>query len=354
MTRSQSNLGPDADPDVLARWLAGEATAEEVRAVEGWMAADPARRREIDLLAASFRRLQQPPAADLDVEAALRSVKSRMQEPSSRVLSHRSWHQRVGIRPESPMLQAAAVLLVVAGAGLIWRATHDRQVPGASGTTTVAMRTISTGIGQRDSLTLSDGTRVTLGPSTTLRQYEEYGKTTREVDLAGEAYFDVRHDPSREFVVHTTSATIRDIGTTFDVQTAGGPVDVRVAVTSGSVLLKGSAGTPDSVVLRAGDRGILDGAGRTIAQRKSVTADDLAWLRGRLIFRNTPLTEAAEQIRRWYGVELRFADPALRNQHLTATFDGEPKAQVLKTIALALGAGIELRGDTAILHSHGF
>ncbi len=346
-----TNFGPDVDSDVLARWLAGEATDGEARLIEAWMAAHPTRRHEINLLAGSMARLRQPAPVGFDVEGALRRVKTRIrQEPPIRVLTHKSWQRAAW---ESHVLKAAAVVLVAGGAALVWRGSRGGRAPAAVGTTTVAMRTISTGVGQRDSLTLPDGTRVTLGPSSTLTQREDYGRRVREVDLSGEAYFDVKHDGAREFMVHTGSATIRDIGTTFDVQT-GGPIDVRVAVTSGSVLLKGSAGSLDSVVLKAGDRGTIDSKGRAIAHRSSVTDDDLAWLHGRIIFRDTPLAEAAEQVRRWYGVELRFADPALRNQRLTATFDGEPRDRVLKTIALALGAEIELRGDTAVLHSHGF
>jgi transmembrane sensor len=353
MTETSSTFGPDPDSDLLARWLAGEAPAEEARLIEAWLAADPGRRREFDLLSSSFGRLQQPEPADLDVDAALRRVKARMhQDSTSGLLSHRNWQQSPVRRWDSPMLKAAAVILVAGAAGLVWRATRPEGQTGI-GTSTVAIRTISTGVGQRDSLSLPDGTRVTLGPSSTLTQREGYGAAAREVDLNGEAYFAVKHDVARPFLVHTGSATVRDIGTAFDVQTTTGPIDVRVAVTSGSVLLKGSVGGADSVVLNAGDRGAVDGAGHTTAHRASVTEDDLAWLRGRIIFRDTPLSEAAAQIRRWYGVDVRFADASLRNQRLTATFDGETRDQVLKTIALALGAEIELRGDTAILHAHG-
>lgn len=352
MTDLRPTDGPDAHPDVLVRWLAGEAAPEEVRLVESWAAADPTLRRELDVLTDAVARLRQTQPADLDVEAALRRVRNRINEGTAPVLTRPRWHQHMGIRGDSPLLKAAAVLLVTGGATLLWRNIQSREHK-ERGTSPVASRTISTGIGQRDSLTLPDGTRVTLGPSSTLTFASDFGSAARRVDLTGEAYFDVKHDATREFMVHTRSATIRDIGTTFDVQTTGA-ADVRVAVTSGSVLLKGNAGTQDSVVLGAGDVGVTHATGHTSAQRAAVTDANLAWLRGKLIFRDTPLTEAAEQIRRWYGVELSIADPALRNQHLTATFDGEPKAQVLRTIALALGAEIELRGDTAILHKHGF
>jgi ferric-dicitrate binding protein FerR (iron transport regulator) len=54
-------------------------------------------------------------------------------------------------------------------------------------------------------------------------------------------------------------------------------------------------------------------------------------------------------MRKWYGIELKVADKALNNRHLTATFAGESPERVLETIRLALGAEIERHGDTAIV-----
>ena len=59
--------------------------------------------------------------------------------------------------------------------------------------------------------------------------------------------------------------------------------------------------------------------------------------------------EVAAALRRWYGVELQVPDTALAGRHLTMTFTGEPKGRVLETIALALGARLQLHGDTAVL-----
>jgi transmembrane sensor len=105
------------------------------------------------------------------------------------------------------------------------------------------------------------------------------------------------------------------------------------------------------MVLKAGDRGTVDATGKVMANRASRNDDDLAWLNGRLVFREAPISEVASQLQRWYGIDLRIADPSLAGRHLTATFSGEPASRVLEVISLALGADIERHGDTAVVRS---
>jgi transmembrane sensor len=252
-----------------------------------------------------------------------------------------------------------------------------------------APRSYTTAVGQRDSVRLPDGTRVLLGPATTLTLERGYGAMRRLVTLDGDAYFEVPHDSTRPFVVRAGPATVHDLGTAFALRRVG-PEGVAVAVTQGAVRLSaaepgatqpparpdprvdarvgargGAAGAPGAaaraadtgVVLRAGDRGTVAAAPGTRALTATRlpgsaarAADDTAWTSGRLVFRDAPFAEVAASLRRWYGIELRAADPALAERHLTATFRGEPLPDVLRVVGLALGARLDRRGDTVLVH----
>jgi transmembrane sensor len=85
-------------------------------------------------------------------------------------------------------------------------------------------------------------------------------------------------------------------------------------------------------------------------ERSAVSEDDLAWIQGRLVFRDAPLIEVGAELYRWYGVRLRVADSSLANLHLTASFSGESVDRVLNVIALSLGARIERQGNVATLY----
>lgn len=330
------------DWDVLARFLAGESPAEEAEAVRAWLAEDPARHDVLSALDSTLDRVAAPPA-DLDVDAALRNVHTRMDVAETPVIPFRAPVRRVAPPPRRTMpgwLRAAAAILLLLGVGwFAWRAV----APGASSTFVV----YTTDVGERDTVRLEDGTTVILGPASRVTLAESYGRRAREVHLRGEAMFDVTHDEARPFTVRAGDAWVRDIGTTFSVM-ADSAAGVRVVVTQGAVAMRAAEEPEDAeVVLRRGDRGMLAG-GRVRTERAAATEDDVAWTRGRLVFRDAPFEQVAADLRRWYGVQLA-ADPAVAGRRLTASFQGEPPDAVLRVISLALGAEVEVRGDSAVL-----
>jgi transmembrane sensor len=165
------------------------------------------------------------------------------------------------------------------------------------------------------------------------------------VRLEGEAYFDVRHNDAHPFVVRTAGAVVRDLGTTFSVRTADSS-GVRVVVTSGSVAVQPAADGAGEV-LRAGDRGSVARGGAVRVERGTATDDDVAWTRGRLVFRDAPVPEVAAELRRWYGITLVVRDPELAGRHLTASFGSETADEAVRVVAAALGGQLQRRGDTA-------
>jgi len=227
---------------------------------------------------------------------------------------------------------------------MVWHSADDGgYTPSSSATQTYA-----TAVGQRDSVRLPDGTRVVLAPESEMRVAAGYGGDVREVELRGEAYFDVRHDEERPFLVRAGGAAIRDLGTTFTVRATNGQ-SVRVAVTSGTVSLAPAKAEPSSaVVLKPGDAGTIAIDGRVLVERAGVVETDTAWARGRLVFREAAVTVVRDELRRWYGIDLQM-DPAFATRHLSMTFDDEPVERVLEVIALSLGGELSRQGSTAVI-----
>lgn len=329
------------DWEVLARFMAGESPADEADEVRAWLAENPARHDVLSALNRTLAPVAAPPAG-LDVEAALRRVHTRMEAPETPVIPFRAPARPAAPRRfPAPWLRAAAAVVLLLGAWFAWQAVRG------GGSTLVAY---STGVGERDSLRLPDGTGVILGPASRLTLDGGYGEKARDVELRGEALFDVAHDDARPFTVHAGDAWVRDIGTTFSV-VADSAAGVRVVVTAGAVALRTTERPGDGeLVLRQGDRGTL-AAGRMTAERAAATEDDIAWTQGRLVFRDAPLEQVAADLRRWHGIELRAEDAAIAGRRLTASFDDEAPADVLRVIGLALGADVAMRGDTAVLRA---
>ena len=167
----------------------------------------------------------------------------------------------------------------------------------------------------------------------------------------------MRHDAAVPFTVHAGDAVVRDLGTAFTVRvapplsTGAGVATASVAVTEGRVELRARSSSSTVVVLAAGDRGQLQEDGQLVAERGAALDDDLAWMRGRLVFHEATMAHVRADLQRWYGLELRIEDAALQSRRLTATFDDEPVDRVLQVIALALGADVERQGSVAVLRA---
>ncbi|HEX6573517.1 MAG TPA: FecR domain-containing protein, partial [Gemmatimonadaceae bacterium] len=329
------------DWEAIARELTGESLPGDSARVT------PADREMLASMERILSTVSAPPA-DIDVEAALATVKARPDFRARDVIPLRVDRKaEPGRRTRwivpMPAIAAAAVLAVGVAS---WMAYNNRL---AAGSVAAVTGMHGTGVGIRDSLTLSDGTRIVLGPLSSVTIPDDFGKESRSIEIHGDAWFDVIHDEGKPFTVRAGNAAIVDVGTVFTVSSdnSGG---VSVSVTEGAVSLR-QVNTPASqgVILKAGDKGHLELDGRVMSERGAVTSDDIAWRDGHLVFREATLADVAGSLRKWYGIEMKIADQSLGDRHLTATFSGESPERVLETIELALGAEIERRGDTAVV-----
>lgn len=327
-----------ADWEALARYLAGTSDPAERSRLERELASDPARAAFVR----AMRDVLHPDASVVvtapEVEAALRSVLAR--------------RDRRGIvlpfqRPRRGMaLRAAAVIIAAAGALVWWRAVTSRA-PGAErqlATGPAAAGQIVTGIGEVDSVRLADGTRAVLGPRSTLTIPADYGTRSRALELRGEGYFDVRHDPSRPFIVRTAAGALADVGTQFAVQSSDS-AELRVAVLDGVVAVQPAhAGRADT--LRAHDRGVLSANGVLLVERGTAGPEDVAWMGRRIVLRDASVAVVGAELARWYGLDLRVADSTLRDRRITATFERASRDDVAHLLAAILGGSARLSGDT--------
>ena len=345
-----------ADWEAIARYFAGESSPEEIVAVRRWFEAHPSDAAVLSSLGELTGKLTHLTPPGLDVEAALKRVNERRDSADVIPIDTRRAARRTPVvvslpaRRWQPFALPAAAAAVVMAVGLYWHSTRTGGYTPRSG---AVAQTVATTVGKRDSVRLADGTRVVLGPESQLTVAAGYGDTVREVELTGEAYFDVHHDVSRPFVVRAGGAEIRDIGTTFTVR-ATGVGGVRVAVTSGSVSLAAAQAAPNAaVVLRPGDAGTFAADGRTLVERGGAVEPDTAWTRGRLVFREAPISTVRAELRRWYGIDLQIDSSFASRDHLSVTFDGdETSDQVLTVIALSLGgrgAEVQRQGNTAVI-----
>lgn len=332
----------------IARYAAGEYAPEEATSLREWIESDPERQqalafmRDVNGTAASSQP-QWDTHASWQRFAARASARARrpLQFPYTVARSYTTSWRRVALR-------TAAVLAIAASGSLLWRWQDGRERV-SSGQVAVAMREYATARGQRATLRLADGTRITLGVASKVRYAAAFGRAQRrDVYLEGEAYFDVSHDPKRPFVVHTAHSVTEDLGTKFNVRAYDTDTTVQVVVAEGSVELRAQNLAADrrGAVLNAGQLGQLAASGATLVRSDIDVANYLAWLDGRLVFEDAPLGEVLPQLARWYNLDFRLADSTLATRSLTASLGSEALSQSLELITSTLDIRHERHGRT--------
>ena len=204
------------------------------------------------------------------------------------------------------LLLAAAVAVVCVGGGVFaWL----NRAP-----------VYSTGVGEQRSLTLEDGSTVTLDTRTRIRV--RFSARERDIELLeGQALFRVAKNDRQPFVVQSDAAAVRVVGTEFDMyrQRAGVTVTVlegRVAVTSSSEQRRAD----DAVLVPAGQQVAVLGSAAVTPSAIADVAAATAWTQRRLIFESTPLSAVVEEFNRYNTRRLVIAAPRLSSFHVSGVF----------------------------------
>lgn len=226
------------------------------------------------------------------------------------------------------LAMAASLLLVVA---VSW-GVYQMGVPGFGGAKDQHFRT---GVGQTTTVTLPEGSIVTLDSETEMRLHES--PRERRVDLVGgRAFFRVAADPSRPFIVNAGGKSVRAIGTAFEVSFEHGNMVVTLA--EGKVRVEeAAAGTGSGTDMAPGGQLVI-GADHNWTLRRVDVAKETSWTEGRLIFMRDPLSEAVAEMNRYSTRKLAFKDGKIPDKQVVGVFeagdvDGFVKAMELNDIA---------------------
>jgi len=235
----------------------------------------------------------------------------------------------------------AAACAAAIVAGLAVRYQHGKP-PRAS--TLDAPHVYTTTTGQRATLTLADGSRVTLAPQSVLRVGAGFGIEHRTVSLTGEAWFDVPQVQRIPLIVQTNLVRTRVLGTTFDVRWYASDMSTRVAVMSGRV---SSGTTRASVTLAAGMVAVIDDSIAHVVHDDAQAAT--TWTKGRLVFNNTPASEVLREVGRWCGYEFRIADSTIADERVTTALVVTEPAETMAVLEDLLDVSMTFDGKVVTL-----
>lgn len=307
----------------LFLFFEGRATSLQRKLIEDWLK-DPAH-EEFYYASLELWERQHPQLPEETTEAQdrffsyLRENKS-IEKP---VLSQSNKPIISRFLGRSWLLAASILLAVLTGLGLIFQDTLRYQH-------------YATDFGETRSVQLVDGSRVTLNANSELKVPRwMYGKTDREVWLAGEAEFIVTHTfDNRRFIVRTRSDLSVDVlGTVFSVYDRG--TKAAVSLLKGKVNVRyGSAGSQQKIItLKPGNRVTLNERGHLALTARTDPSVFSSWKNHQFVFDNSTLTEILKLIQDNYGVTVRLTDERLGRKRISGTFTAQSARELLDVLA---------------------
>lgn len=277
--------------------------------------------------------------SDSTVGDALHQVLHRTGEDSSRNV-RRLWGR---------VAAASVAAFILAGTALLLMPAQWKQQTTENQTTFLVKEAP---LGARDSLTLSDGSRIWLNSGSSISYPSDFATDgPRVITLQGEAFFDVAPSESKPFVVQTGEVHTTVLGTSFNIN-AFGPDRLDVTVVHGKVRVDKNQRNLAVLTMNQQVSYLMDSQ---MVNLSTVDPQDaIAWMDNRLVFRNVRLGHAVEVLSRQFGVTFNLSEPTLANCIFSASFEpGESLDTVLHVICLANGMTQTREGDTIILSGAG-
>ncbi len=202
--------------------------------------------------------------------------------------------------------------------------------------------TLSTPRGGQYKLTLPDGTKVWLNAASSIRYPAVFDREKRQVEVTGEAYFEVAREKDRKFIVRTEGSAIEVLGTHFNVNAYANEPSINTTLVEGSVKVsRGNAGQ-NSVTLKPGQQAAIShssqGSPQTPVQAILVQTVDtdpvIAWTKNNFTFTNISLANAMRQVERWYDVKIVFRDDVANEQIMANISRDVPISRLMYKLSL--------------------
>lgn len=207
--------------------------------------------------------------------------------------------------------------------------------------------TYATSIGGHETVMLADGSHIELNTDTAIRLSDT--NASRKIWLEkGEAFFEITHDAARPLTVFVGSRRITDLGTSFVIRRDQNSLEVSVV--EGRVSVGDDIQNSKPLHLAQGDS-IIASENRLFVTRKSPLelSNELGWRRGVIVFDNTSLTDAAEQVSRYNATKVAIAGKKLGQMTITGTVSAADPREFLRMVRVAFGLRTEKVDDEFIV-----
>jgi transmembrane sensor len=332
--------------ELLAKQFSGEITPEELQELnylkgeDEFSAYTDEMMQSISLL--QFQNMATPTPAELGEKWKALQGKINPTE----TVSDLAPAKRFSLKKVFSYSAAAACIGLLAFIGWKWNSKPELAQPAKP-------NIVSTRNGSKSKIQMPDGTQIWLNSGSSLKYNNAtYGDKLREVELIGEAYFDVIKDAAHPFIIHTKTMDVKVLGTAFNIRAYPNEKQTETSLIRGAIEVSFPSRPLEKLFLKPNEKITVANTPQTSINGNKIdsavqetepiivlskidheaadsTVVETAWIRNKLIFRNKSFEELAQDMERWYNVSIRFKDSRLLTRHLTGTFYNESISEAL-------------------------
>ena len=263
-------------------------------------------------------------------------VKAQLILPDGKVTKLKSTNQRV----EVPFVQGIKNDSLL---GLSYKQVHINDINLAE---SEIYSTLVVPTGGFYPLELSDGTRVWLNSESELRFPVKFLSDKRQVTLKGEAYFTVKKDSTKPFIVHIENASVEVLGTTFNINTYGDDENIYTTLVNGSVRFV-SEKNKQEIILKPGMQSVMNTRTGNTDIRHVDVQDYISWKEGRFVFHSMTLESIMQQLRRWYDIQVFYQNPEIKQYEFKGVINRDMDLdKVLNIISETTNRAFNINGRT--------
>ena len=346
--------------NLLAKKLSGEASLEEIEALEDLLKASPELAYSAEIIENLWKCNPETSTYDAELAFELHLSQAKKQGIDLAELQTPSFPEEYSVLPNSSKRRLAISFLFVAVltvAGFMWRNNAKMAAP-------VLQKNyseVSTRFGSKTRLVLPDSSVVWLNAGSKLTYDEKFGSTSRTTTLSGEAFFDVKKS-TIPFIINANGLHIKVLGTAFNVKSYPNEKASETSLVRGRVEITHDKRPGEIFILKPNEKLVIANEEReeeekrpeqkaqpkvllsSLTHANDNTIIETSWIENKLVFQDESFEDVAKKMERWYDVKVEIKDEKIAQSRLSGSFENESISQALTALRIAFPFNITMKG----------
>jgi transmembrane sensor len=313
---------------LTGKYLSKNLTKEEQTELESWIEANSANK---ELFESHIKLWESFSAQTKEIDFNSKNSWLELQA----LIENKSKQKSTKIRTLSiwRSVAAAAIVIILIAVGTVLYVNRDKSVVLATTT-------------NKQLFFLPDSTKVWLNKNSQLSYNSEFGDNKREVQLNGEAYFEVQHNPEKPFIIESHQTYTKVIGTKFNVSSYNSDSVVTVSVVQGKVQFGIVKSESQPLFLTQNCTGTFTKKSKRLEIFKSENINDIAWQTNKLVFSNSPFPYLISQLEKYYNIKIDSKKVQTEDFTFTGTFNKQTLDEVIKILESTLNLSFTRINDS--------